>query len=904
MKLRSLLLAMSLCAAVRAQDAGLAVIVAQMRVDTAGTDSYTIEGTFHDLSFTDAGAVTFSVGNFASRIPMEKFVVDADSGRLVYEDATGLAPYWLSSLTIDPASGTFQAVAAATALSGLPNPFKLQLGNGTLSGCLIVKLHGNGDGSYDIAQGDGATSACRLAETPVIDPVTVSTPTDFNVVVTVAAEATIDDGSMALYRANDDAETQGDPLCQFTAQGNRQYACTITVAEDSAGVIPLLITASEGGSTVISPGFFLDITRPGGDPDVAQLESVEAAMIAAKQYFDQYGDSCYARVQSIIALRQLFGGSPGLTASPVGLAGDGLSIEARTDQGVTAAMILNLLSGLPPEDAPQVGANALAKNAKSGSPSSAASALRPLRPAQYMPRDAPACGEYQRDLVRNQSVLIWSLFDLWFGLTDLKPVSKPFDSNKCPSFTDNVDVVNGWSGTPQSLELMKNYGTVILETHGIQLRDGRVGLATALRDNKMPTDDPGKYGVGCVTFSPTYSPTITSEGCFVAVLPGNRHIPQLEKSVIFGGFCSSSRMAAAFVGRDSAFFGYSQPTFVAIARNDSASVFNGMLGSFLSTGEVGGDGVSSAGLNGNNKLAYLGNPKLKAAPDSVPLPYAVAPGGTLTLEATLEGAEKCDATIKYAWQNSASAGHLKPAQDNSGQDKFTTTDSQAVYTGLTSPPNPVDAITVDFLPNGGSAENANDIAARACTSVAVAQKSVGVQLTGLFSYSDEGPHNVTLYSPPTGVTTPAPFVLSDSGLGGTSKLKVEQVGANKWVVTQEVSAPDRTDIFTNTWNRVDLALTNAPGARQIRVHTESTITGACQAVDVGLAGTLRWDQELDGFVTCSGTVDLQGFSTSYGTATLSLNINALGAKGTLKGAGSGTVTTTVELLDSTDPYLN
>ena len=185
-------------------------------------------------------------------------------------------------------------------------------------------------------------------------------------------------------------------------------------------------------------------------------------------------------------------------------------------------------------------------------------------------------------------------------------------------------------------------------------------------------------------------------------------------------------------------------------------------------------------------------------------------------------------------EESSFIGPLETVVRGSDQDDYTGLDSRAVYTANSTAVGVADQIKVDFLPDPMS----STAAARACATITPLAKSVEVRTTGVLNYSDEGPHNLTNLSPPVKVTTGSPYKVEDLSLGGSSKLTVEQIDQTTWKVTQDLSAPSRTDIFTNTWNRVDLLLGNSSASRRIKIHVEASVSGTCTGVDASLADGL------------------------------------------------------------------
>jgi hypothetical protein len=124
-------------------------------------------------------------------------------------------------------------------------------------------------------------------------------------------------------------------------------------------------------------------------------------------------------------------------------------------------------------------------------------------------------------------------------------------------------------------------------------------------------------------------------------------------------------------------------------------------------------------------------------------------------------------------------------------------------------------------------------------------------------------------------------------------------------MTQEFASPTTDDIFTQTWNRADLLLTNSPGPLQIKIHVNGNVTGTCLGLDAIFTGNGGPVTQIDeGTNGCKASWDFQGFSPpgTNGSALLIVRVSALGQKGSTYGAAKGTITTTIELLDSSDPF--
>lgn len=903
-------------AALSAQQTSLTLTEVWLRIDPQGSDAYSLKGSFNGLNLDQPQKVTLKLGAFQSAIPMDQFA-DLGGGVLKYEDTSGTAPFWISSLQIDRNAGTFEATAAGIALAGLPNPFSVRLEAGDTSACAVTRVQRQQDGSYTPAPGERLSSPCLVDTPPVMIPVLAGTRTDLAVSVRILPSPGLQTQSILLYRVDSDARTVGNPLCRLTSQSGNDYGCTLTVNENSAQTIPLMIQATDGVATMLSPGFRLQISRPGVDADVEQFTAVEEAFGRLRPAFDELGDSAPARIRTLLALRAQFGGADaGLTTQPVALSPDSLSIQVRLDCGFIVSMVLNRLAdagSAPPPASAFASSPASAGSPASRPPASPSSlfetglfdvAGQRIR-TQLMPNEPPACGEPKRDVVPNSKVMIWSLLRLWFNDTRTGTFREIFDQSKCPKFT--VETVEDFAATPASVPNWSGFGTLIIETHGGVTNDGRGFFLTAVADKGLALSDPANYSSGCVDYYPPPSRQ-KRHGCFLAIPTGSRFLPRLNRAMIFGGFCFSNSMFPAFVPSNSgnAYFGYTPSTNTGTSTGDIRRNFDMMVRFYAASGDNSGDGVAYASVSGNRKLAYTGNPELTSPSKGNSTTYSVDPGGTIDLEAKLEGTEQCEGVMPMKWKSTAAAGRLVSASDSSKRDDYTHTDFKANYTGNASPVTPLDTITVDFRPNAASSEDAEPIAARACTSVGVGRRGLTVTTTGVFTWGDSGPLQLNNLMPPHEVTFSTPYQISHSALGGTSSLNIEQTSQTSWKITQRVNgaATSNGSEVPTTWNRVDIALTNGPGSRQIKVRTEAAVSGSCQGLDVRLVGPLTWSKRLDSGNGCRETFEVRGFSVGpQGRANLFLNLAIIGGPGARFGPGSGTITTTVDLLESTDPFL-
>src|SRR5579863_5393495 len=94
------LIVFSLPLVLAAQTPTVTVSSANLQINPLSTDSYSIQGSFTGVSLDSAQAIVFSVGQFGMAMPLSAFVQQPGTNVYQYNDATGMTPYWISSLTV------------------------------------------------------------------------------------------------------------------------------------------------------------------------------------------------------------------------------------------------------------------------------------------------------------------------------------------------------------------------------------------------------------------------------------------------------------------------------------------------------------------------------------------------------------------------------------------------------------------------------------------------------------------------------------------------------------------------------------------------------------------------------------------------------------------------------------
>jgi hypothetical protein len=723
---RLLVLGVFLASGLLAQTPMVTVSSVSINIDPANTDSYDLQGTISGLTLAGASYVLLSMGNFGAGIPISNFVQQPGSNVFLYQDSTGQTPYWVSSLTLDMDAQVFHAQASGIVLAGLTNPFAVQLGTDRILGCAMARVQQTGMGTYQLTPGDPVGTTCELQTLPVAVPqlIAAGAPTDTTISATILAYTGIPQ-NLQLFRTDGDAQPIGDPLCTLTTLPLTGMACTVTFNEANPGAIPLIVQATLNGKTVLSPGFSIQVVNPATDDNVQQLSDIENAVMQAWQNFTQFGDTPYARIQTLATLRTMLAPAAGLTAQPIGLALDGLSIVVQSDSGLPVVMVLNDLADMLPS---------------TGVSSPPAAVKRRQTASSLRPRAATLqCGNFQRDVVANNSVQIWSPGDL-FGFTGYQLIVDELKNSKCPAFQFDNPLI-GSQATPASLTSLSGHGTIILNSHGGY--DSSRGY--------LLSGEPSKRGVVEITAARGFEATgCVPEGCYKAVYSNHPNLSPLTNAIIYGGFCHSFEGgshgfsgALAPPGSNSSYFGYNgcSPPFDDVTYG--SPLFDRLINSYSSTFDaynvvlaLGGGGTSPDlcispkcelfgpatrhfGMTGDFNLAYTGNPQLASSNSTVP--YVVGMFSSLNLTALLDGASSCSA-MNFNWANTANGGHLASG-DGSGQDNFMSANANVTYNPKKPPeisPVPVftrfDQVMVDFLP-----DPANPVAARACANVTVTE---------------------------------------------------------------------------------------------------------------------------------------------------------------------------------------
>jgi len=252
----------------RAQSPVVTLKSATITIDPGSGDSYSVQGTFNGLSFTGAQAVLLSVGQFQTSLLRTDFVQQPGTNIFVYTDATGQAPYWVSSLTLNLDAQTFSAQASGIVLAGLTNPFAIQLGTENGSACTMARLQSPDGANFQLTAGDGVNEPCQISFPQLSQPsFFAGQTTNIQFQVSIPTTTNVDPGSVQLFQVDANAQPVGTPLCNLTAggtalDGGANYGCTVGFSNNAPGSVPLIIQATSGPNKLLSPGFHVLAVAP------------------------------------------------------------------------------------------------------------------------------------------------------------------------------------------------------------------------------------------------------------------------------------------------------------------------------------------------------------------------------------------------------------------------------------------------------------------------------------------------------------------------------------------------------------------------------------------------------------------------------------------------------------------
>ncbi len=849
-----------------AQSPAVTVSSANLAIGRETTDSYTVKGSFSNISIAGANAIVFGMGQYGAAIPMSAFVQQSGTGVYQYQDTTGLTPYWLSAISIDTNAKSFTETAKGIALAGLTNPFPLVIGTNASSACGMVRVRFASPATvtratrsvsaieeYELDPGDPPTGPCLATGLPMADPPAVPVGTATPVTFSLSATS-LDAKSVQLFRADQNAHPIGPPLCTFTSSAAGKYSCTASFDEPVAGAIPLSIEATSSGSPVLLPGFSIRAFAPISAADMQQLTNVENTLLqAGEAAYANYGDSVAARVQVLTALRSQMRPQRGLNGQQAMLSPAGSEISIISDAGIPINYTLS---------EPEAGSSGGASTADISRPPTVFPASRAPAPqaAAPQPRQAQSlnCGDFSRPIVHSTDVLVWDPGAIFFAPDPAPFVANVLESSGCPAFLVAAPI-SGPAATVASVAQFANYGTILMNTHGGFDGNGRYFILSGELSTEKATDWGGpKANIQTGTFCFRKLPVFTDpKTCYRTIYPNYSGWSVAPNSIVYGGFCDGFPPNAALSpggdyfrptltspagpetwvstfasGPNNAFIGFSSSVSTQQDAQDGAAIFGSMLHSYTTVAQAtsnAGDPQLIASNNGQF-LAYVGNPQLQLT--------SIKPSSSdgQVLAASLEGTELCvgnpgEPPLYVKWTNPAQAGHLTTMSSllNGSQDHFTNAadcgEALGTCEGVTIPNGAAkliggwalaqyapfgtasatsDQIMADFYP-----DPSGPVASRGCLTV---QANAGLFVEEQLATTYNGPAGgfapkPVQVNPPQKVTGTYPGTISSSGsLGGTASIMVTPNGTADYTVTISVGGAYPMDGYA----LIDLSAVN-PG---------------------------------------------------------------------------------------------
>jgi hypothetical protein len=847
----------------------LVLDAATVTVRPARTDGFQLKGRLGPTSLDGATAITVALGPFRMQVPLDR--TKRKKQVVTFKDTAPGAR--ISRLRLDLRRGKFLVVGDEWVLANLPNPLDVSVGTDLGADCRTVRLENpkarrprkRPPSVTGFVLGKNADAgACGALTAPRPRPVAVTAGTPTSVLFEVDA-VNVDPGSVQLVRLDAAGRVAGEPLCTMAPDGPR-FACTATIGEASPGDLTLFVRGTAGGAPVASTGFVLPIVPPRSAADAQMLAQADAAVIQARDAaLAQLGDTLAARMALLRALAAV----PGISGAA--LSPNGVDVVYRYANGWLGGLILN--RGLGTTPAPSVAT----RRAATVAASPAVAGLRPSPRVLFRTcggSEGVCCqAKDRREAQLARKVLVWDAGYFGPGRDDAPVVAAKFAEWQC--LGHDVTTLFGPAATVQSVKQFTSAATLVISTHGVVNRYGRVMFATGetisdIRD-EIHHDDMVFGLVGRYPMTDTVGIYTVSED-FVRLLPGS--FP--ERAIVYASYCYSGYKdaLAAYVSKGAGVaFGYDWKVHDTYAIDVATQLFDGLLGGFKTAGDA-YDAVDpkidptplTGSLPGRERdtwleftvpayFVYEGNQRIAyvAQPDITPDASTVGPGESATLTASAEGSGTCE--LKYHWYTDGTAGDLT---GDTGTNDFESTEPTATYTAHEEPAANDDAVAVELSSPqsdgiGTSCAEANVVttttSSTTTTSTTVPTCGAGVVLSavvteeilaGAFTHVMNGADDLK------------PFTFPQTAIPATPTTN----DAKPWDNLASGGGAEAHSAGNVTWSIAPCAIT-ASGT-----FDESSIGGSATATaQTGLDATLQIAFEvsreapfhLEGFVQASGT---------------------------------------------------
>lgn len=841
----------------------LVLDAATITIRPTRTDGFLLKGRLGPTSLDGATAITVALGPIAVQVPLDQ--TKRKKQLLTFRDKTPGAR--ISRLRLDLRRGKFLIVGDEWVLANLPNPLDVAVGTDRDARCRTLRLENPKARRAKPARitrfvlgrnGDVGACGALVALRPRPVAVTVGTPTP----VLFEVDATgVDPGSVQVVRL-DAAGRAGDPACTMAPDGPR-FACTVTLAEATAGDLTFFVRGMAGGAPVASPGIVVPVVPPRSASDAAMVAGVDAAVVQARDdVIARLGNSLAARLALIRALAAV----PGISGAA--LSPNGVDVVFRYANGWRGGLVLNR------------GFDAAAPAASAARPAASA---RPSGIARPAPRaifrtcesEGPCCQPKDRRHAQlTRSVLVWDTGFFPAGRDDAPVVARKFGEWAC--LGHQVRTIFGPAADVASVAQFTTAATLVISTHGMVNEHRRVilgtgELATAERDDRH-NDDMVFGFVERQRIGSRDGPLIyTVSEDYIRLLGGT--FP--ERALVYASYCYSGfgdALAAFRTKGAGVVFGYDWKVHDVYAVGVATQLFDGLLAGFKTAGDAYEavdpkiDPVPLTGeipareantwhqwtlpayvvIDGNPRIAYV------AQPDVEPDVSTVGPGESATLTASAEGSGTCE--LKYHWYTEGTSGDLT---GDAGTNDFESTEPTATYTAHEEPEATADDVTVELSSPqsdgiGTSCAEANVVTTTTTSTTTTSTTVPGCGAGVVLSATVTEEILAGAFANSMGTNDQQPFTFPQTSIPVTPTTG----DAKPWMKLAAAGGAEATSNGNITWSVAPCAITASGTFDESSIGgsaTASAQTGLDATLQIAFAVSREAPYHLEGFVQASGT---------------------------------------------------
>lgn len=566
----------------------LKVTSATVTFDATKGDQFTMKGLLRNVSLTDVETVLFEAGMVSEEIPLQKFA----QVEQIYTYTGSRGKSGRLTLKIDLGAGAFTVTGKNLILSGFTNPLPVKFEVGSFKECGMVHFRVVGN-KWSFSSKVDPQYPCVFEQAPMADPdgVFVKTSSKIRIQIAVNSNSALDQGSLKLYRLNENLKTSGKAICSLSddgkashgdaASGDGFYSCIASFKENAAGELRLAVKAKVGSKTVVSPSVTIDAVVKLTEKQIDKtLTANKQALKIWKNKRAQFGDTPEACARALPGIRKVDG------VKSAQLSANGDSIWITFQSGIKGGLALSMLP--PPKP-----------TAESPSLERAVTGNLPDTPDPKPPGHAgggePGTGQALRQgasgkcPLDNCSALVYAPYVFEFGEGDAGGRAHYYLTERAAAnglyfnpirFCEDKDERD--NNCPLSmLDNMTSYGTVIFSTHGLVNADGNPMIYThepvtskdifSSNKKKILLSRPkGKlYIVNCGWWKQRGDKIDDHEDdmCYAF---GPDYVSKLsgtfnKYSIIYAGACYSmanEALAKAFIGKGAgAYFGFDTKTF-------------------------------------------------------------------------------------------------------------------------------------------------------------------------------------------------------------------------------------------------------------------------------------------------------------------------------------------------------